>query len=53
MYLCFCLAELIFVVFSMNRLPEAHILPGSMKDNFWEMGKPGLAARVLKSILIG
>ena len=23
------------------RVPESHIIPGSMKDNFWEMGETG------------
>lgn len=23
------------------RIPENHVLPGSMKDNFWEMGETG------------
>lgn len=23
------------------RVPESHVLPGSMKDNFWEMGETG------------
>lgn len=25
----------------MSRMDEARILPGSMKDNFWEMGDTG------------
>lgn len=26
---------------SCSRLPEGRILPGNMKDNFWEMGDTG------------
>ena len=22
-------------------MPESHVLPGNMKDNFWEMGETG------------
>lgn len=25
----------------MYRVPPSHVLPGSMKDNFWEMGETG------------
>lgn len=25
----------------MYRVPASHVLPGNMKDNFWEMGETG------------
>ncbi len=31
----------ISLIFSSRRLPAERILPGSMKDNFWEMGDVG------------
>lgn len=27
--------------FNMYRVPASHVLPGNMKDNFWEMGETG------------
>lgn len=27
--------------FDMYRVPASHVLPGNMKDNFWEMGETG------------
>lgn len=35
MYKVFCAYKSIFSI------PESHVLPGSMKDNFWEMGETG------------
>lgn len=26
---------------SIQGVPESHVLPGNMKDNFWEMGETG------------
>lgn len=29
------------LTFPIYRIPASHVLPGSMKDNFWEMGETG------------
>ena len=36
-----CNVKLLQIEFLFDRVPEQHILPGSMKDNFWEMGETG------------
>lgn len=31
----------IILYFDMYSVPASHVLPGNMKDNFWEMGETG------------
>lgn len=33
----------VFIIlhFDIYRVPASHVLPGNMKDNFWEMGETG------------
>ena len=35
----FC--KVLALISSIQGVPESHVLPGNMKDNFWEMGETG------------